>query len=115
MSAYNHINGIIHCHSELSEDITQAFSGVSRENEHWHRNSGENYLFSLDVKECRIDSVMEALSRMAHVETMDPVDGEWFFVDGIVTFQYESKDSISHVKFAAGKMHELVEIEKMAE
>ena len=102
MGAYIYINGMINCEPHLSQDVTLLFKDVPAEDEFWHRNGDEDYLFSLSVRESRYHLLMECFNQIAKVKTQDSVLNEWYFVDGLATLNHEDQDRIELLRFRGG-------------
>lgn len=51
MGTYVHINGIVYCEAELDQNIRKSLTELTIQDEFWHRNNNEDYLFSLSIKE----------------------------------------------------------------
>ena len=102
---------MVRCETELSSDVIGLFNNLTLENEHWHRNNNEDYLFSFNIKECRLESLFSALEKLQTVKTKDSVLEEWYDIEVDITMRFDSDQArIDHIEILNGKMNHLQNI-----
>ena len=90
MSAFAFINGEIAAEPKVDRELELDISNLPAECINIYRTTESNWLFSLNIKEVRLEYFVEMLNSWATVSTLDEPIDDWYPIEVYALVRFES-------------------------